>query len=171
VTILETARLSLVPLSLEMVRARLVENSFAMELGELGVVGFPASWPGDALAVFSLLAERGVDPVPLTFVAVDRATRIVVGQIGAISEVSDEGDQLFGYGFGIGGRGYATEATRAFVRHLRTVESVLTVSAHTATWNVASQRVLEKNGFARVGELTTDEDGSLIVWTIGQPAS
>jgi RimJ/RimL family protein N-acetyltransferase len=38
------------------------------------------------------------------------------------------------------------------------------VSAGTATANVASQRVLEANGFARTGTRIDPEDGEVIVW-------
>jgi RimJ/RimL family protein N-acetyltransferase len=32
--------------------------------------------------------------------------------------------------------------------------------------NIASQRVLERNGFARIGERSDLEDGELILWRI-----
>jgi len=62
------------------------------------------------------------------------------------------------------GQGLATGAVKAMlgiagedprIRHLR---------AETATDNVASQRVLEKNGFVRVGTRVDAEDGTLILW-------
>lgn len=38
------------------------------------------------------------------------------------------------------------------------------VSAETSAGNVASQRVLERNGFVRTGERVDEEDGQLICW-------
>ena len=38
------------------------------------------------------------------------------------------------------------------------------VNAETSIDNIASQRVLERNGFARVGERVDEEDGPLYCW-------
>jgi hypothetical protein len=38
------------------------------------------------------------------------------------------------------------------------------VTAETASWNVASQRVVQKAGFTEFARRTTEEDGELIVW-------
>jgi RimJ/RimL family protein N-acetyltransferase len=38
------------------------------------------------------------------------------------------------------------------------------VNAETSVKNPSSQRVLERNGFARVGERVDEEDGPVIVW-------
>jgi RimJ/RimL family protein N-acetyltransferase len=51
------------------------------------------------------------------------------------------------------GHGYATEAARIIVDYLFLSRNVERVQAHTLTDNVASQKVLEKVGFKREGEL------------------
>jgi RimJ/RimL family protein N-acetyltransferase len=51
------------------------------------------------------------------------------------------------------GKGYATEAVRQIVSMLFSTASIERIEALTDTENVASQRVLEKNGFKREGEL------------------
>jgi RimJ/RimL family protein N-acetyltransferase len=38
------------------------------------------------------------------------------------------------------------------------------IKAETASWNVGSQHVVKKVGFAEVGRRKSDEDGELIVW-------
>ena len=59
-----------------------------------------------------------------------------------------------GYGIAAGrrGRGYATQAVAAVVAAARADPALRGVAADTAVANVASQRVLIKNGFARRGE-------------------
>jgi RimJ/RimL family protein N-acetyltransferase len=41
---------------------------------------------------------------------------------------------------------------------------VALVSAETRVDNIASQRVLERNGFVQIGERVDAEDGPLICW-------
>ena len=44
------------------------------------------------------------------------------------------------------------------------------MTAETAVDNLASQRVLEKNGFVRTGVGSNDDDGDLVLWaTSGEP--
>ncbi len=44
--------------------------------------------------------------------------------------------------------------------------AVKALLASTPVGNIASQRVLERNGFARIGERSNPEDGKLILWRI-----
>jgi len=46
----------------------------------------------------------------------------------------------------------------------RTSPEVRAITAETSTANLASQRVLERNGFVRVGERVDEDDGPLICW-------
>ena len=62
------------------------------------------------------------------------------------------------------GRGYATEAARALVAFAFGAGSVRLVRAHTQPGNGASDRVLTKCGFARVGEVVDPEDGLVCRW-------
>lgn len=75
----------------------------------------------------------------------------VAGQIGAWS---DGGDRLVGYWIGreFWGRGVATAALRQFLRE----ETVRPLKAHVVKHNVGSIRVLQKAGFAQVGEEAFD---------------
>jgi RimJ/RimL family protein N-acetyltransferase len=89
-----------------------------------------------------------------------RSATIVVGGDVAGNVVSweHEGTQLVGYWIGKAywGRGVATAALAEFLaeRELRRP-----VHAHVAVHNVGSIRVLEKNGFRRVGDPVTGPDG------------
>jgi RimJ/RimL family protein N-acetyltransferase len=53
-------------------------------------------------------------------------------------------------------RGYATRAIELLVENARERDDIETVIAQTAPDNIASQRVLEHNGFARAGEGISD---------------
>ncbi|MBU1305810.1 MAG: GNAT family N-acetyltransferase, partial [Alphaproteobacteria bacterium] len=61
-------------------------------------------------------------------------------------------------------RGYATRA----VAHLLTVaardSSIRSMVAETTTENLASQRVLERNGFVRGSKRIDPEDGEVVLW-------
>jgi RimJ/RimL family protein N-acetyltransferase len=61
-------------------------------------------------------------------------------------------------------RGSATRAIGAIVAWARATPHVTAITAETALDNAASQRVLECNGFERVGERLDAEDGQLICW-------
>ena len=163
-SVLTTGRLFLAPLSVALIRRRLAADNFALDIAEVGTVRFGPTWPGDALAMFPRFLSAATDPVLRSFVAIDRESLSAVGQLGAMSEPSDDGVIEIGYGFGVVGRGFASEAVAALVAHLLATPSISVVTATTAVENVASQRVLEKNGFAQVGTSWSEDDGDLLVW-------
>jgi RimJ/RimL family protein N-acetyltransferase len=96
------------------------------------------------------------------------AGREVVGMIGHKAAPSPQGVVEIGYGIAASrrGRGYATRAVAAVVAAARREPSLKAIVAETVADNFASQRVLEKNGFARAGEREDPEDGLLIVWRL-----
>jgi RimJ/RimL family protein N-acetyltransferase len=51
------------------------------------------------------------------------------------------------------GQGYATEAMRALLEHLQRDVGVQRFSANIDTRNLASQRLIERLGFVRIGEI------------------
>ena len=168
-TILTTERMLLRPLSRAIVALRLQNESFDLEFGDdlTPPVHFAREWPGDLLAVFpGLMATlRHGAEVDGSFVAIDRESATAIGAIGAKGTPHAGTVVEIGYGFvpDQWGHGYATEAVGALVEHLFDV-GVVRVSAQTALANRASERVLEKNAFVRVGTNWEQEDGDLIVW-------
>jgi RimJ/RimL family protein N-acetyltransferase len=60
------------------------------------------------------------------------------------------------------GKGHATFAARALTRFAFASGQVRVVCAHTLPEGIASQRVLQKSGFAKTGEVVDPEDG--LVW-------
>jgi [ribosomal protein S5]-alanine N-acetyltransferase len=164
VTVLTTEHLFLAPLSIALVRQRLAGDNFSSEVAEIGTVSFAPHWPGDALGMFARLETGTIDPIPYSYVAIERDTLAAVGLLGATSQVDANGAIEIGYGFGVPGRGFATEAVEALVTLLLSSASIVAITANTAVDNVASQRVLEKNGFRQTGKSSSEEDGDLLVW-------
>jgi [ribosomal protein S5]-alanine N-acetyltransferase len=172
---LSTERLLLVPLTRRLMTRRLSENDFAESVPGLGTVHFGQQWPGDPLPAFpTWLAGLAGDDDPMagTYVVVTRDGREAVGLVGTKGGPSEAGEQEIGYGMNPAeqGRGYATEAVGALVADLLAHPEVRAVTAFTAVGNRASQRVLEKLGFARTGIAWDAGDGDLIAWSTAPPA-
>jgi len=62
------------------------------------------------------------------------------------------------------GRHIATEGVELMVSAGFSKSEATAITAETAVWNTASQRVLEKAFFNRVGSRVDPEDGELIIW-------
>jgi len=92
----------------------------------------------------------------------------VVGLCGYHQPPSAEGEVEIGYNVAPTRqkRGHATRAVAAVLAIVKNNPTVKTILASTPVGNVASQRVLERNGFTRIGERTDPEDGELILWRI-----
>ena len=88
--------------------------------------------------------------------------------VGLCSITRPPKDGCVDIGYGIApsrrGLGYATRAVGEIVRWASDRPDVAALTAETSTANLASQRVLEANGFVRTGERVDDEDGPLICW-------
>jgi RimJ/RimL family protein N-acetyltransferase len=71
-----------------------------------------------------------------------------------------------GYGVAASRRllGHATRGLAALVGWAERDEAVDTLTAETAVGNLASQKVLERNGFHAVGTRYDREDGDLVLW-------
>ena len=89
----------------------------------------------------------------------------VVGMISFKAAPADGAVEI-GYGMAASrrGLGHASAAVRALIGIAAARPDVTTLLAETSTTNPASQRVLEKAGFARCGERVDAEDGPLILW-------
>ena len=84
--------------------------------------------------------------------------------LGAFKGPPDDGDVEIAYAIEPGqqGRGYATRAARALTSFAFASGQVRIVRAHTLPEGIASQRVLLKAGFEKIGEIVDSEDG--LVW-------
>jgi len=152
--VVPTERLDLVLESTEAVLAR-VEAMSAASRAEVSP---------DWLA--RLRAAEAADPWTHGFAMVERAGGAIVGSCGYKGPPGPEGVVEIAYGVEPRhqGRGYATEAARALVAFAFASGSMRLVLAHTQPGNGASDRVLTKCGFARVGEVVDPEDGLVCRW-------
>jgi RimJ/RimL family protein N-acetyltransferase len=89
-----------------------------------------------------------------------------VGMIGIKQPPSSEGDVEIGYSIAASRRrrGHATRAVGLVVDVAQRDPSIRSVCADTAVANIASQRVLERNGFESVGTRFDPVGGEMIVW-------
>jgi RimJ/RimL family protein N-acetyltransferase len=89
-----------------------------------------------------------------------------VGLCGIKARPSPHGDVEIGYGVAASRRrrGHATAAVAALVENAQHIGGIQTIVACTTLDNLASQRVLERNGFKRTGRRPDPDDGELIVW-------
>ena len=90
----------------------------------------------------------------------------VVGLCGPKQAPDSDGTVEIGFGVASSrrGRGYATRAVAELINIASRDILVHRLRADTATANIASQRVLERNAFVRTGTRSDPEDGELIVW-------
>jgi RimJ/RimL family protein N-acetyltransferase len=112
--------------------------------------GFPREDDADPAAG---LASATRDPAPFgVYALVPRSHGRTIGTAGFYGPPDDADEVTIGYGMvqPEWGRGYGTQAVARLVEICRGHGGVSAINADTDPENVASQRVLEKNGFERV---------------------
>jgi RimJ/RimL family protein N-acetyltransferase len=87
----------------------------------------------------------------------------LVGIVGLKTEDAERVELGYGVAATREGRGFASAAVAALLPILRARGAPI-VTAETSIDNPASQRVLERNGFVRVGSRLDEEDGPVITW-------
>ena len=92
----------------------------------------------------------------------------LVGMCSILKVSPASGSLEIGYGVAPACRaqGVCTRAIAEIVLWARHDPRVAELCAETIVSNIASQRVLQRNGFARVGERVSAEDGPVICWAI-----
>ena len=108
-----------------------------------------AAGVGDDAAVGPFFVER-------------RSDGLVVGEIGGARVDADVVEIGYAVADSCQGRGVATAAVRALLDRLRAMDGIALVVAHTPLDRPASARVLQKTGFADVGEREDEHDGELV---------
>lgn len=162
---IETPRLTLLPLSLDQLRLHITDNT-QLEVS-LGLMPGHREVDAYLLSVIThFTVPRLKDPANNPFyhtiwIAIDRNTRQIVADAKFKGEPDDD-DATVEIGYGtypaFQGRGYMTELVGGLVRWASQQPGVERVVADTQVDNVASQRVLQKNGFEQFDQI--DE----IVW-------
>jgi len=159
---LDTERLTLVPISLELAEALADPPAAERLLGASLPAGFPSPDLAELLPVHA--GRLRDDPGLLGFgpwVAVTREQAVVVGDGGFVGPPDERRTLELGYGVAEShrDRGYATELAAALVGWALALPEVDRVVARCEPGNAPSIRVLEKVGLRRAGE----RDG-LLLW-------
>jgi RimJ/RimL family protein N-acetyltransferase len=100
----------------------------------------------------------------------EEETGLLVGA-GSFRSAPRFGEVEIGYGVAASqaGRGLASAGTARMIEEAFGRPEVTAVTAETSVSNRASERVLEKNGFARRGGRVDPEDGPLTLWRLLRP--
>ncbi|RFB97426.1 GNAT family N-acetyltransferase [Rhizobium leguminosarum bv. trifolii] len=108
-----------------------------------------------------IAAQIGAEFTPSAWMIVEEDE--IVG-LCSIIRAPEDGEIHIGYGIAPSRerRGYVTRAIAELLEWAR--KRVTHISADTGVENIASQRVLARNGFIRTGERIDPEDGSVICW-------
>jgi [ribosomal protein S5]-alanine N-acetyltransferase len=169
--VIATARLVLVPATVEIARAELGDR---VEFARLLAATIPDNWPPesavDALPLFLGWLEAAPDQsgwfgwYGLAQVGED-GSRVLVGSGGFLGP-PEAGEVRMGYSVlpQFQRRGYATEMVRALVAWALAQPGVMGITAETEWENAMSVRVLEKSGFLQIGERTSG-GGARFEWT------
>ena len=160
---IETARLKLIPATLSMARAEIAGTpEFARLLG----ASVPRNWPPqgveDALPLFLDWLEAAPEAVGwYSWYALEvsdpAATPVLVGSGGFLGP-PQYGVVELGYSVltQFQGQGFATEIVGGLIQWAFAQPGVELIAAETETANPASERVLMKSGFSRIGAVGAD---------------
>lgn len=167
---LVTARLRLVPMTLEVVEAVMRRDRAAAEAAAGAVL--PDAWPNDDLVArafpLSLDAIRAAPDIRLwgdSLVLSKHGPPRIVGSVVFHGRPAD-GIAEVGYGIedASRGQGLATEATLACVEWALGEAGIAAVQATTFPWHLASLGVIRKLGMAHVGLRHHDILGEMLVF-------
>jgi [ribosomal protein S5]-alanine N-acetyltransferase len=174
---LATSRLELVPVTLALVEAAILDKPEAVE--QLLRAELPRPWIGRALIEQAFAASLdAIRQDPATRLWGDRIALVrdgdllrVAGSVIFHGCPSADGTVEVGYGMlpWCQGRGYATEATEAQVRWALAQPAVRRVRATTPEWHRGSVRVLEKIGFRCEGTQDHEHLGEVRAYCIEAP--
>ncbi len=166
---LETARLRLIPISLEAIEAVLDHDKPRAER----VVGasFPPGWPNDPLLdvgfPYSRAAIRAAPAARLwgdSLILLRDEPRVV----GSVVFNGQPADGIAEVGYSIEdrsrGNGLASEATRACVEWALAQPGITSVQATTFPWHIASLGVIRNAGMLQIGTREHDTLGELLVF-------
>jgi [ribosomal protein S5]-alanine N-acetyltransferase len=167
-SVLQTERLVMVPITISIVEAMLDGRREVAE-NEIGA-RLPDAWPGRALVERAFCADIDAIRRNPEFrlwgdrVMIRKTARRVVGSV--VFHGGPDGDGIVEVGYGVEQdlqrQGYATEGTRAAVEWALTMGQVNAVRACTPSWHLASRRVLERCGMALAGSHDHDMLGELL---------
>ncbi|MDB4931070.1 MAG: uncharacterized protein JWM10_3554 [Myxococcaceae bacterium] len=172
-TVVRTARLELVPITLSLVEAVMADRCEDVEA--IAGARFPGKWPGRALIerAFSASVERiRADPTlrlwgdRLMIATGAGGERIIVGSVVFHGAPDDDGVVEIAYGVepSSQGLGYGVEATCAMVEWALEQPGVRAVTASTFPWHTSSVKIIRHAGMVHCGWREHDLLGDLEVF-------
>jgi [ribosomal protein S5]-alanine N-acetyltransferase len=147
---IETKRLQIIHFSMNCLEAAMEGKEALKKVSGYNVA---AEWPNrDYAEILPWLLEqwkKHPEQQKWSGLIVHKGDSMIIGEIGGKGAPDENGVIEIGYGIvpKYEGKGYATEAVRAFVHWLKQCPEVHKVAAECAKENIASKRVLEKAGF------------------------
>lgn len=157
--VIETERLHIFPLTLSQLELYLKANDgFENALGLTPFSRTIAPQVKDMVTKFTLPKMKEAldeDYLFYTFwLVVDKQSRVIVAEMGFKGTPIDGGRVEIGYGTmpAMQNKGYMTEAVNGMLQWAATRKDISVVLAETHETNVPSIRVVEKNGFERMGK-------------------
>ncbi len=171
---LTTPRLLFIHPSSELLEQRLLNDDSMADVQGFGLVRVPPEFAADILFLLPSWAEQlrllTQEPRVPGGVLILKSEALAIGTIGFKNAPTETKEVEIGYGINSShwGLGLASEAVQALVTWAFETGYATRVTAKTAVNNPASMRVLEKNGFTRVGSDYDPDDGDLIVWALGK---
>lgn len=172
-TVLRTARIELVPITLRLVEAVMADRCEDVE--RLAGARFPGKWPGRSLIerAFSASMERiRADPSQrlwgdrLMIATSPEGERLIVGSV--VFHGAPDGDGVVEIAYGVEpssqGQGYGAEATCAMVEWALAQPGVRAVTASTFPWHTSSVKIIRRAGLEHCGWREHDLLGDLEVF-------
>lgn len=145
------------------------DDAFSSLIAGAPVAGFQLAQGGlgsvEMLAMLRQMArEVGAHIRPAAWIIVEHGE--IVGLCSLKNPPGACGVIEIGYGVAASwrGRGVARRAVGDLLAWARGQKRITAILADTAIDNSASQRVLEHNGFSRIGTRNDPEDGELVCW-------
>lgn len=164
----ETDRLLIIPLNQEQLELYLEADGKLEKKLQLTECGRTFSPEVKKMVLKDILvkmkAVSGDNFLYFTFwIVVQKATRLIVAELGFKGEPSKQGEIEIGYGTMPfeRGKGFMTEAVGGMVAWAKNRSGVLAILAETEETNLASIRIVEKNNFFLI-----EKKGEMLWWKI-----
>lgn len=167
-----TERLKIIPLDAENYRLYL-ENYTKME-EKLGMKITNKIWDENVKGAFQYRFKKVIENKEqylweTIWIAISKEENCEIASLMIKGYPNEKGEVIIGYGTenSFQNKGYMTEAVGGLIKWIFTEPKALSIIADTDKANIASHRVLEKNGFVKYREsVKTSEDGEVeeLVW-------
>ncbi|MBU3191843.1 GNAT family N-acetyltransferase [Clostridium bowmanii] len=162
---LNTERLILIPMSLDITNSLIEESTTVIEkLGLKADSNWPTEDTKDILPMVKRALEKSIIPTGFgCWMIVKKATMKIIGDIGFKGQPDEKKELEIGYGLveKESGKGFATEALREILDWALSQKNVNIIKADCLINNLPSIHVLEK-----VGMKETNRDHELIYWEL-----